>query len=323
VTVISDDILYIRQPGRYHLAANRSRPLHIAANDISLNLRGFMIDGGLNAGSTDSGIYIRHGCSGVAIKNGIIKGFMYGILADDGFGEPRSSRILISRIRCVGSTLRGIMLYSTHSRVKDCIVGWVGGSNIHPDAYAIGIEVRGNYSTVTGNSIFEVYGRGVGESVGISISDENLGVCRVERNTIMNTHLPDSARSFGVWCRSGAMISRNTMINFTYGIGPANSRTRHNTVDNIFVGEQCTNGFFSIKDRDTNTIYIPMEQPECSDCIDKAKQNIDILDPVSLVRLASLLYEANSSNEALFYYKQAALLGNDEAMRWVKKLGSR
>jgi nitrous oxidase accessory protein NosD len=317
---LTDDQVEIEEPGSYSLPADRAKPLVIRSNDIHLDLAGHRIAGCGDLNTQEAGIYITHGCTRVTVTNGTVTGFMYGVLADDGAQGLRCSGISVSRMTCLDNTFRGIMLYARDSSIENCIVGRIGGTALYPDAYAIGIEVRDNHSRVRQNSVFEVYGSGTGESVGISLSDEHMNECLVESNVVVNTRLPESGRSFGIWCRSAAALINNTLVNMTYGIAPPGPRRAQNTIGNVFIGEQCTTGFFSIKDRGTDTLVIPTGQPECLDCLEKAKLNIDSSDVISLVRLASLLYEVGQPISALEYYRQAALLGSSEAARWVAKL---
>jgi hypothetical protein len=310
----------IDEPGTYVLAEDRTTPLFIRADDVAVDLGGREIAGPGDPASTDSGVYIAHGHRNIALRNGRISGFMYGVLADDGARPSRSSHVSLTRLTLVGNSFRGALLHATDAVVEQCAVGATGGTDLYDDAYVMGIELRGDRSTARRNTIYEFYGKGSGESVGICLSDEGLDHCVVEGNTVVNARVPADGRSFGVWARNRAMIRGNTLVNLTYAIAPPEHRSHENTIDNLVIGEQCTSGFFSSATRGLRTTFVTMPQAECADCLDRALARLDPRDAKSIVRVASLWEASGDDTKALEYYRQAARLGSAEAIRWVEKL---
>lgn len=313
----------IAESGSYALDADRSVPLVIRADDVSVDLCGRRIAGGGDPAATDAGVYIEHGRRNISLRNGSLTGFMYGVLADAGSGDPGSTGISLHGLVLVGHSFRGVLLHATHAVVDGCTVVNTGGTLVHDEAYAMGIEVHGNHCRVCRNTVSGFYGRGSGESVGISLSDEGMDDCLVEGNTVINGWLPAGSRSFGVWARNRALIRGNTLVNLTYAMAPPEHRSHANTVDNLVIGEQCTSGFFSSAKRGLRTTFITLPQEDCADCLEKALARLDRNDVTSFVRVASLLEAGGDDEQALEYYRQAAELGSAEASRWVEKLRAR
>lgn len=309
----------IDTPGAYGMAAARDRPVVIRADRVRLDLQGYALCGAEGPGSRTAGIYIAHGCRDVRIENGTISGFMYGVLADDGLSGERSSRVALRRLALSGNTFRGALLFASHSTVEDCIVSDTGGTTVHEDAYVFGIEVRGDHARVCRNVIHDFYSPGLGESVGISLSDEGDAASSVESNVVVNTRLPEAGRAFGAWVRNRAMVRRNVFINLTYAIAPPEYRDSKNTVDNIVIGEQCADGLFASSGKGSGTLVVDLPQPECLDSLPKAFAHVDENDAASLVRLASLLQWTGRHDEAVRYYRLAAALGSAEAQRHIPR----
>jgi hypothetical protein len=310
----------IATPGRYALDEDRTTPLRILAHDVTVDLRGKQIVGSGDPSAKDSGVYIEHGRKHVSVRNGRISGFMYGVLADAGAGRSSSAHVSLEGLALVGNSFRGALLHATNASVEHCTVGTTGGTTFFDDAYVMGLELRGDHSRVCRNTVYEFYGQGSGESVGICLSDEGMDHGLVEGNTIVNARLPAEGRSFGVWARNRAMIRGNTMVNLTYAMAPPDYRSPENTIDNIVIGEQCTSGFFSAARNGSRTVFVPMQQEECTDCLDRALARMDPRDANSIVRVASLWQASGDKGKALEYYRQAADLGSAEAIRWVGKL---
>ena len=313
----------IATPGYYLLHEDRTAPVGIRAGNVVLDLGGKRVAGSGDPATRGSGVYIEHGLADIKVTNGSISGFMYGVLADDGADLRRSARICLERLSLVGNTFRGALLFATDSSVEQCRVGGTGGTTVHDDAYVMGIELRGDRSRACRNTVYEFYGREPGESAGICLSDEGMDECLVEGNTVVNARVPAEGRSFGVWARNRATIRGNTLVNLTYAMAPPDYRSPENTIDNIVIGEQCTEGFFSAARKGLRTVFVSMQQAECPDCLDRALERMNPNDASSIVRVASLLEAGGDDDRALAYYHQAAALGSAEAMRWVGKLTAR
>lgn len=312
----------IAAPGRYALYGNRVAPVAIRADDVELDLRGHSIAGPGDPGNRDAGVYIEHGRHDVAVVNGRISGFLHGVLADDGAARGGSARVSLQGLTLRGNRFRGALIFATHAAVEQCAIGPTGGTTLFDDAYVMGLELRGDHSRARRTTVFEFYGHQGGESVGICLSDEGMDHCLVEETTVVNARLPATSRSFGIWARNGAVLRGNTLVNLTYAIAPPAYRTTGNTIDNLVIGEQCTEGFFSSAVRGLRTVLVPMAHSECQDCLDKAMALLRDDDALSIVRVASLLEAAGEPGRALEYYRKAADLGSAEAARWVKKLES-
>lgn len=307
----------IDESGAYVLPADRDTPLVIRADAVHLDLGGHAVRGPDGPDSRTAGIYVEHGCHDVRVENGEISGFMYGVLADDGMRGTRSTRVTLRRLTLARNAFRGALLYATHATVEACHVHDTGGTTMFPDAYVFGLEIRGEHARACRNVVHDFYSPGLGESVGISLSDEGMDDSVIESNAIINSRLPGAGRAFGAWVRNRAMVRDNLFVNLTYAFAPPEYRDPANTIDNIVIGEQCAAGLFGSTALGTGTKTIALVQPECLDSLERARTSLDERDAASLVRLASLLQWTGQAEAAAVYYRRAASLGCAEARRHI------
>jgi hypothetical protein len=107
----------ISSPGSYFLSRSLSpggglSGIRITASHVTLDLKGFLIDGGNSAGS--GGIVMNDELQGIVIRDGAIKGFVSAIKAGTGL---RFSRI--SHITANGGTVAGIDLGTDASNMVE------------------------------------------------------------------------------------------------------------------------------------------------------------------------------------------------------------
>jgi len=87
----------------------------------------------------------------------------------------------------------------------------------------MGIEVSGSYPKIFRNSIQKVHGSGVGESVGISITDNAIGAL-VFGNSVKSDIAPGNqfgaGATIGIWCGgdSDVTVSHNALDTWDYGV---------------------------------------------------------------------------------------------------------
>ncbi len=259
---IIDKIPYtISKPGNYKL----ERSLHSDRNGIEINASNVTIDLNYNAisGPTDGGNIgfgiFSFGQSNITIKNGLIRGFQYGIYLS-GFSDfAKTSSMLEGRNHLVEgmnirfSTFRGIRVEGENSVINNNMISDIGGDTTNDNAYSMGIEAFGKQVLIKNNSIMEVRGTGVqdiGEGVGISLSRYGEGSI-VDGNHVANRELEISSNSpawktksrstYGIWVGGDGIhdivVSHNTINNFKQGI------TFKRSESGTFFGNRVTNSF--------------------------------------------------------------------------------
>lgn len=200
-------LLTISSPGTYHITADYTcGPLEdgIVVNPgvhyVTIFLYSRLVGAG-GAASQNAGIRLRGNADVKIISmGGSIRGFQYGICGEVAGGVPVNIP-QIHGISVLDATFRGIRLDAEEPIVQGCDVRNVGGCNVFPNAYCMGIEVQGYLKpegkpSILRNTVRNIQGVGTGESVGISISDKGVGGV-LAHNTIINpAMLPGS---FGVW----------------------------------------------------------------------------------------------------------------------------
>lgn len=293
-------------PGSYCLSADRRAGIAIKASDVSLDLRGYCIMSPEGKSSTDSGIELAPGASRVSITGGCIQGFFYGIRAED----ATASDIRVTGVSFSGQTFRGVSFRPQKVVVKKNIFRNIGGTTVYPDAYAMAVEIHGQNCSVNDNQISNIYPTGVGEGVGISISDHDNNSCTVVRNLIRNDSYPKAGRTFGIWSSNRSVTVDNVVINMTYGIAP------NYTKGNYIIDEACDGLNFAATpddDYDATTTRVA----ECQDRLETALQRFRPDNPQSAFRVGQIYEMQTDYVNAMAYYGVAAALGNKEAQRLI------
>ncbi len=302
----------VSNPGLYCLVSDIKHHVDIRADNVTLDLRGHCIRGSGDPKATKAGVNIRQGRRNVTIANGCITGFMYGVRAGGPTG-PRSSHITLSKLRLTDHSFRGAMVFAEETTVEDSHVERIGGTEVYKDAYAMGLEIRGNNCRIARNVVREVYPTGSGEGIGISLSNYEPTDCVVADNFIANSRLSLTGNTFGMWVAPVARIENNVVRNFTYGIYVPRAASLRG---NVVIGEQCVGGY-----RVTNTIYRPLlAQPECPDSFTAATRNLDFNDRYSVYRLARMYQREYNDSEAIRLFRRAAELGSHEGRRYLELL---
>ncbi|SOE17800.1 hypothetical protein SAMN05877838_2704 [Hoeflea halophila] len=94
--------------------------VYIKASDVTVDLNGKTVSG-TGQSSVQSGIYIESG-DNVKIKNGTVKGFMFGIRGEEGIdGEPLGS-VIVENVRVADASLIGIKVVSSKVSLRGTVV---------------------------------------------------------------------------------------------------------------------------------------------------------------------------------------------------------
>lgn len=187
--------------------------IHIEAPDVILDLDGHSITGPGDI-STASGIYAENS-PGLRIRNGSIRGFLFGIRVENQAGSVEVSGAALSG-SARAAVLHGDLVVATGNTFSE-----VHGYSDWPAAHSIGLEVFARECEITDNRIEEIYPVSSAEAVGISLSSPPDN-CLVRGNEISNLHLPRRGRSMAIWVGGSPetddqlAILDNAVSGFTY-----------------------------------------------------------------------------------------------------------
>lgn len=188
----------------------------------------------------------------IIIKNGKIRGFMYGVYLADQKGSntgwnSSSGNYLIENLVLQNNFFRGIRVEGTNQILKNNKIFNTGGSLVFDNAFSIGIEIIGPRARIENNSILDTHAQGSGENIAISFSN-NCAESSASGNQIFNHYSflekrahyrGKSGHSFGIWVGgnpnnpSYVTAKNNRIKNFYYGI-VYSSPTKGHVKDNKF-----------------------------------------------------------------------------------------
>lgn len=186
-----------------------------------LDLSGYsLICRGCTSSTTAIGIHASNRRD-ITIKNGHVIGFYYGakITNSEGYVPLRHdhttapTNIVVQNLRLRGNFFRGVRVEARGARIEDNLIVDTGGSTVHANAYAFAIESFGGGATIEGNTIYNTYGVGTGEGVGISVSDFGVGTI-VRDNRIANAADSNATgtASYGIWIGGGSSPGSNVVV---------------------------------------------------------------------------------------------------------------
>lgn len=292
-----------------------SEGLTIRASDVTLDLRGHCLYGPRTLDTQAVGVTVAGGVHDVTIAGGCIEGFMYGVRAEPSPDGLRSSRITLRDLDLRSHTFRGARLAASEAVVIDSRIAHIGGSHVFDDAYAIGIEISGNDCLVSRNVLREIYPRDSGEGVGIAVSEAWTERCRVERNDVRNSRIPDWGRTFGIWARGNTTAHANLVMNQTFSIaGGADARLPRNVSVHEACGDERVRRALTLAD----TVYVRGRLP-CSERLEYALRRVVPGNHNTLFKVAAIHHFWGRYSDALPYYYAAGVAGSAEAARQVKR----
>lgn len=212
----------INQHGSYYLTGNLNGSrggISISADDVTLDLMGFTIDGG-GAGVTSYGIFLSGG-NNVTIRNGTVKGFGWGGIYQ-GAASVRYTTVMDINALNNGTlgtdtSFSGIYLRSPHSHVERCNAGNNGGYGIHvyTSSKVINSTAYSNSGTYGINAFTSsiLSGNTVYNHLGMSYAIFGDSGVELSGNTASNNH-----GAGGIYGGDGAVLAGNTAQN-NDGIG--------------------------------------------------------------------------------------------------------
>jgi hypothetical protein len=214
----------ITTQGAYCLTGNLTtsmasgNAITINTNNVVLDLNAFKI-GGLGAGTTTqaNGIYA-YQRQNITIKNGTVRGFLYGIKLDDIYPYTTSQGHVIEDIRADQNTFAGMWILGNSNMIhNNLIIATGGATGSSPDSTALGLFAGGPNTQVLNNTVSEVSGQGAGGATGIELYTASNSVAA--NNRISNITSP-SGISYGVYVfvSNDIIISDNRLSSMHYGI---------------------------------------------------------------------------------------------------------
>ena len=222
------DVTYeyiISSSGSYYLIGNvttAKSAIKVEVDDVTIDLMGYTLKGP-DSGAND-GVYMS-GRNNVAIRNGTVRDFYYGI-RDDNWGDDQR----VINVRVVSNRLSGIYLSGDRHLVKDCTANdngtwasgsiygiYVGGdSTVARNAAcnngqlatgtAYGIYA-GTASTVTNNTVNRNGHTATGDVYGIDAAWKSS----VLRNMVKDTGYSASGAVYGIDAGLGSSVNGNTV----------------------------------------------------------------------------------------------------------------
>lgn len=239
----------ITRPGVYVLQTNitvsSGVAIEIRASDVVLDLNGFSITGPATASTRAIGIYAFNQ-DRIQIRNGTIRGFLYGILLSSdqdsviryrsGF---RHGGHIVENLRLLDNQFRAVRVEGRGNVIRNNLIIETGGTTVYPNSYGLAIEATGPGALLEGNVVYNSFGMSdTGEGVGISVSTLGGGAV-VSKNIVANSGLAPSASyapwpgnsnsTWGIWAgdttggflepnRTSVLISDNLVSNTRYGV---------------------------------------------------------------------------------------------------------
>lgn len=334
--------IQITESGCYKLKADlllndsTTDAVTIKANNVKIDLNGHRIENLAGPQVRGNGIYA-NSVRNISIENGHINGFFYAIRIDGSSDGKSSENIKVSNIFAKNNYFRGFSIEAVGAVVEKNKIKNTGGSTVFSDAFSIAVELKGRSCKVANNHIEGVFPIGIGEGVGISLSN-NRNNCAAINNVINNR--ANGRGTFGVWLAYEDVyttIKKNKIVGFVFPYNVPRLTDKQRTVmkkttilDNVSEDVVCSpysyKSYYQGLDRSNR---FTGKKYDCSVLIESRKKNYlrNISDSHSLFQLAVSKYGCfnepplsdtdccREQEEAIPYYEKAASLGLAEAAR--------
>jgi len=236
-TAITSPGATINSPGIYCLTGNIDAPggfntgnaIHIKANNVTLDLNGWKLDGEAAGTATQAtGILVE--ADNVTIQNGTIRGFRSGILFYGRGGVVQN--IHAAQITSLGILVSGDGIVVRSNQLLD-----IGGSTVSANMTAYGIVVLGNNNLVENNFIASLTSGASAQEYGILAANADLSMLR--GNFVTDSAKPTGGgKSYGIAAlgSTGLTVRENNVTNYNsgiiYGLGSA-GKYMNNLTSNV------------------------------------------------------------------------------------------
>ena len=229
----------ITQPGIYVLQQDiiyngSGAAITINASNVTLDLNGYQIIGPGTPRNTAIGVYARNRDQ-ITIRNGTVRGFMYGIyISDDsdralsgtGFNQGRH---VVEYVRLMGNTFRGIRIEGRGNIVRNNVVEDIGGTSVFSSPVVMGIESLGPGALIADNYVYAIRGNGYG----IAVTGYGGGTI-IAHNKLSNSSrsptwsyrpgtdgVVSNSGTYGIYVsdkNNGVIVQDNDIVNYRVGI---------------------------------------------------------------------------------------------------------
>jgi hypothetical protein len=229
----------ITRPGIYVLQQDilyngNGAAITINASNVTLDLNGYQIIGPGTSSNTAIGVYARNRDQ-ITIRNGTVRGFMYGIyisddsdraLSGNGFDQGRH---VIENLRLIGNTFRGIRIEGRGNIVRNNVVEDTGGTSVYSSPVVMGIESLGPGALIANNYVYAIRGNGYG----IAVTGYGGGTI-IANNKLSNSSLSPTwsyrpgtdgvvlnSSTYGIYVgdkNNSVIVQDNDIINYRVGI---------------------------------------------------------------------------------------------------------
>ena len=211
----------ILEEGVYCLTGNletsmiSGHAITIAADNVVIDLNGWMLDGTSAGTSTEAhGIYASQRRN-ITIRNGTIRGFFFGIWLSDSPPYITSHNHLIESIRFDQNTIRGILVFGSNIEVHRNQIVNTGGSTAV--GYYNGINLGGPNGRVINNDISNTVGATGQQANGIFLDIAHGAVVAGNR---ISSVIEDGSSSFGIRIQNSddVQVSDNNITSVGSGV---------------------------------------------------------------------------------------------------------
>jgi hypothetical protein len=185
----------ISAPGHYCLRRNlrtavtSGNAITIASDSVWLDLNNFTLDGSAAGASTTAFGVRSENHKDVTVRNGTVRGFLYGVELED---DATTNNLTVEGIRADGSTAVGIAVFGPGAGhvIRNNVVTNTGGGTI-PFSTGLGIGVGGT-GTVMNNDVINTFA--TPDAIAISLSGGNPTMLLVVGNRVTKS------AGFGIFC---------------------------------------------------------------------------------------------------------------------------
>jgi nitrous oxidase accessory protein NosD len=189
-----------------HLATSQTtgHAIEITVPNVVLDLNGWKV-GGQAAGKGTDAIGIHSGGANVTMKNGIVRGFVIGIVL---FGAGS----VVEDVLADQNTDTGIAVWGEGSIVRRNQIVNTGGTTVYPGDWAQGIDSHAPGALIENNSVSGLYS--VAGGVGIALYNATV----VRGNTLSGSATPPTGYGIFVPSSSNVTVVDNVISSFDVGV---------------------------------------------------------------------------------------------------------
>jgi parallel beta-helix repeat protein len=168
-----------------HVATSMSSGIAILinVNNVIIDLNGYKLQGLAAGPGTQAAGIGSTGHRNITIRNGTVRGFIFGIVLLNGGGN------VVEDMRIDFNTATGISVTGAGNIIRNNTIVSTGGSSLTANNAPVGISIDGSLHRVINNDVLETLPTGTGFAVGINVGSPGEGLV-LENNRLSNSTLP-------------------------------------------------------------------------------------------------------------------------------------